>query len=274
MVRVIRMGLEYEGTRYHGFALQPGLPTVQLVVERALADLIGSAVRVTPAGRTDAGVHAIGQVLSFRTESRLPAEAISRALGSRLPEDVVAGPSDEAEAGFDARRSALRRHYRYTIWNNKRPNLWWRRYSLHVADRLDESAMREAAAALVGRHDFASFVGHAAQEPRRSSAVRTVQRADWIREGDLLHFDCCADAFARHMVRNMVGTLLSVGCGRTSAQEFERVLEAQDRRAAGPTAAASGLTLVKVDYDEHNAGAISTAWAGARRPPDNQEGQT
>jgi tRNA pseudouridine38-40 synthase len=154
-------------------------------------------------------------VLSFRTESGLPCEVIGRALASRLPDDVVAGPSYDADPGFDARRSARWRHYRYTIWNKERANLWWRRYSLHVPDRLDESAMGQAAAALLGRHDFSSFVGHAAQQPRYSGAVRTVQRADWLREGDLLHFDCCADAFARHMVRNVVGTLLSVGRGRT-----------------------------------------------------------
>ena len=250
MPRVIRMALEYDGTRYHGFGLQPGRLTVQAVVEAALAEVLGHAVRVTAAGRTDAGVHAGGQVLSFRTEARLPAAVISRALNAHLPEDVVAGPSEEAEPTFDARRCARRRHYRYSIWNAERPNVWLRHYSLHVAGRLDEEAMQRAAEALVGRHDFTSFIGHAAQEVRPRSPVRTIERADWRRDGDLLHFDCSADSFGRHMVRNMVGTLLRVGRSRSEIDCVRRVLEARDRCAAGPTAPSRGLTLMRVDYDE------------------------
>jgi len=248
--RVIRMALEYDGTCYYGFARQPRLPTIQEVLERGLADLLGHPVRVTAGGRTDAGVHARGQVLSFRTESRLPAQAIGPAVNARLPGDVVAGAAEEAGAGFNARQSARSRHYHYCIWNRDRPNLWLRRYSLQVAGALDEAAMAEAAAAIVGRHDFTSFIGHAAQQPRASSPVRTIERAGWSRRGDLLHFDCSANAFARHMVRTLVGTMLWVGRGRLTCEQFRHVLEVRDRRAAGPTASPCGLTLMSVDYDD------------------------
>jgi tRNA pseudouridine38-40 synthase len=244
------MGLQYEGTRYHGFALQPGLPTIQLVVEQALADLLGHAVKVIPGGRTDAGVHATGQAVSLQTEASFPADAVGRALGPRLPDDVLATGSEEVGQGFDARRCARRRHYRYSILNRAAPDLRWRRYSLHVRERLDEAAMRRAACALLGRHDFSSFIGRAAQEPRPKSPVRTIEQAEWERDGDLLHFDCSAYAFARHMVRNLVGTMLWVGLGRLTLDDFQRVLAARERRAAGPTAPAHGLTLTGVDYDD------------------------
>ena len=244
------MGLAYEGAGFSGFALQPGRRTVQGVVESALGGILGHSVRVTPAGRTDAGVHARGQVVSFETSARLPAAAISRAVASRLPDDLIAGPSEEAPAGFDARRNARRRHYRYSIWRGERPSLCWRRYSLHLPIPLDLEAMNAAAGALVGRHDFASFVGHASQEEPGASTVRILERARWTTEGERLHFECSGDAFARHMVRNIVGTLLWAGQGRIRADEVARVLDARDRRAAGPTAPAHGLTLMNVDYDD------------------------
>lgn len=250
MARVIRVDLEYEGTRYHGFALQPGLLTIQGVLEEVLATVVGHPVRVTPAGRTDAGVHARGQVISFQTTSRIPAEAISRALNARLPCDIVAGASTEAAPDFDARRAARRRTYRYAIWNGARPNLWVRRYSWHVPHRLDLAAMQTASELAVGRHDFTSFIGRAAEETREKSPVRTVYAARWSRDGDMLYFDCTADAFGRHMVRNLVGTLLWVGTGRLESAGFRQILQARDRRAAGPTAPAHGLTLMNVDYDD------------------------
>ena len=249
MPRVIRVDLEYEGTRYHGFGVQPGLVTIQGVVESALAATLGEEVRVTPAGRTDGGVHARGQVISFRTAARLPAEAVSRALNARLPDDIVARSSSDAQSSFDARRLALRRHYRYSIWNDSTPNLWLRRYTLQMPCSLDLAAMNEAGTRVVGCHDFTSFVGHAAQQPT-NDPPRTIERAEWIEDGNLLHFDCCADAFGRHMVRNLVGTLLWVGRGRLSPDDVSRVLSARDRRQAGPTAPARGLTLMQVDYQD------------------------
>ena len=266
------MALQYEGTRYHGFSLQPGLLTVQSVLEQALADVLGHPVRVTVAGRTDAGVHAEGQVVSFRTTASLPGEAISRALRPRLPEDILADDSQEAGRRFDARRSALRRHYRYSVWNHDRPNLRWRRFSLHEPSALDQGAMNEAATFLCGRHDFASFIGHASEQAS-GSPVRTLQRAEWTREGELLHFHCSADAFARHMVRNLVGTLLSVGRGALGSGQAASILAARDRRSAGPTAPAHGLTLMQVDYEDNDSAAAERGWPGSR-VYDDQESHT
>lgn len=250
MARTIRLDLAYEGAGFSGFGLQPGRRTVQGVLEAALEGVLGEATRVTAAGRTDAGVHARGQVVSFRTDARLPGEAIGRALATRLPEDIIAGPSRQVGPEFDARRSAWRRQYRYSIWRAERPSLCWRRYSLHLPDRLDVPAMEAAASALVGRHDFASFVGHAARDEPARGVIRTLDRAAWSREGELLHFECRADAFARHMVRTIVGTLLWVGRGRIRPDELPRIVARRDRRAAGPTAPPHGLTLMKVDYDD------------------------
>jgi tRNA pseudouridine38-40 synthase len=243
------MGLEYEGTSYHGFALQPNLRTVQGALEEALRRVLGHDVRVTAAGRTDSGVHARGQVVSFSTEARLPDAAIARAVNTFLPCDIVAADSVEVSQGFDARRCALRRSYRYTIWRGQRRDVWQRRFSTHVPDPLDVDAMRAAAERLTGQHDFTSFIGHASQQRAGGSPVRRVTTAEWSIDGSLLHFDCAADAFARHMVRNMVGTLLSVGRRRRSPDGMREILWARDRRVAGPTAPARGLTLMSVDYE-------------------------
>jgi tRNA pseudouridine38-40 synthase len=252
----IRLDLAYEGTAYHGFSLQPGRCTVQGVLEQELSRLLGHPVRLTAAGRTDAGVHARGQVVSFETTATLPAEAVARALRNRLPEDVLALRSSAAAPGFDARRQARSRYYRYTIWRDEQPDLFWRRFSWPIAGPLDEQAMRVASEALLGRHDFSSFVGHAAQDPAHATSIRTMLRAQWRREGELLHFDCQADGFARHMVRNIVGTLVEVGRRKRQPGQIGQLMANADRRLAGPTAPARGLTLMRVAYgsapDESN----------------------
>lgn len=242
------MLLAYEGTRYQGFGLQPGLLTIQGVLEQALAGALGHPVRVTPAGRTDAGVHAVGQVVSFETGSPVPARAMPALLNARLPYDVVAGRAHDAPSGFDARRSARRRVYRYSLWTDEYETLLSRRFAHHCPRPLDLEAMNEAAARLCGTHDFSSFIGGAAEEPFPRSPVRRVERARWRREGRWLHFDCTANAFGRHMVRGIVGTLIWVGRGRLTPDGFEELLRARDRRAAGPNAPARGLTLRRVDY--------------------------
>ena len=246
------MVLEYEGTRFHGFGLQPGLRTVQGVLEDTLAAIMGDSVRVTPGGRTDAGVHALGQVVSFRMPQagRLSPRALARAANALLPDDVAVRAAEAAPTSFDARRSAIQRHYRYAVWNGPQANLWARRTALHHAGALDVAAMQRAADLLLGRRDFASFIGHQAEEPRARTTVRTLTRADWGQDGDFLFFDCGADGFGRHMVRGIVGTLLQVGQGRVDAMEIPRLLAARDRRAAGPTAPSHGLTLMRIDYPD------------------------
>lgn len=205
------------------------------------------------AGRTDAGVHAEGQVASFETSSTIPALGLERALRARLPEDVWVIHAEDAPAGFDARRSARRRWYRYAIWRAAAPPAAWVGRCLAMPEPLDVPAMRRATVGLLGRQDFASFVGgwsqQARQRPRRSTR-RTLMAADWLGTDDdpLLLFEVCGDAFLRQMVRSLVGSLLWVGGGRWTAGDFLAALEARDRRSAGPAAPAAGLTLWKIEY--------------------------
>ena len=264
-VRTVALGLAYEGTRYHGFGIQPGHPTVQEVLEEALTACLGERIRVTAAGRTDAGVHATGQVVSFTTGGRLGAEELLRAGNAGLPEDVrVTWADDEVPEGFDARRSALRRHYRYCIWNHADPDIWRRRWTWHVSDRLDHARMERAAASLVGRRDFGGFAGQLAREPAGRTTVRTVERATCWRDGPILNFEITADAFLRHMVRGLVGTLVLVGRGRLNQADFEEMVAAADRRRAGPNAPPQGLTLIGVDYPSRVISEQSNREAGGR----------
>ena len=259
-LRNLRLDLAYEGTRYHGFGVQPGRLTVQEVLEDALTTALGERVRVTPAGRTDAGVHASGQVVGLRTSNGLTPRQLVRAANALLPEDVQVQRATEAPPGFDARRSALRRHYRYTVWNGPLPNLWQRRLSWHVGGRLDDGAMNEAAGLLAGRRDFASFEGQAVRESPMHATVRTVEHARWRRDQEWLWFDIVADAFLRHMVRALVGTLVMVGTGRLSVDEFRDIVQAADRRRAGRNAPPEGLMLIRVDYpDQFNMEAAGSA---------------
>ena len=228
------------------------------MLEEALAGCLGERIRVTAAGRTDAGVHATGQVVSFATRQvarfatggRLAGAALVRAVNAHLPEDVQVAWAGEVPSEFDARRSALRRHYRYSVWNRPRPDIWRRRWTWHLPDSLDVEAMGRAAATLVGRRDFAGFAGQQAREPGGRTTVRTVERATWWRDGPILSFEVTADAFLRHMVRGMVGTLVLVGRGRINQAAFEEIVALADRRRAGPNAPARGLTLIGVDYPD------------------------
>lgn len=249
-VRTVRLDLAYEGTRYHGFGLQPNRRTIQEVLEEALARCLGERVRVTAAGRTDAGVHASGQVVSFTTRGRLAPPELQRAVNARLPDDVLVLGAADAPPELDARRSALRRHYRYLIWSHRLPSLWWRRWTWHLTDRPDVDAMQAAARSLVGTHDFASFLGHRSQEPAGRTTVRTVERAEWWQDGGLIGFEITANAFLRHMVRGIVGTLIEVGRGKLDPAQFGTILEAGDRRQAGPNAPPRGLILTGVEYPE------------------------
>ena len=245
------MTLGYRGTRFAGWAVQSprtthGRPTVQATIESALRDVLGDQVRVTAAGRTDAGVHADAQVVSFETSSSIPPAGLARAV--HLPDDIWLVDAQAAPPGFHARRSAQRRWYRYHLWNARStpPAAWQGRCLVH-ADPLDLRAMRRASRSLVGRLDAASL---ATQAPPGRSTRRTIFAADWLQALDspLLTFEICADAFLRGMVRTLVGSLLWVGGGHWSPTEFLSALAARDRRAGGPRAPAHGLTLYHVDY--------------------------
>ncbi|MGE3268304.1 MAG: tRNA pseudouridine(38-40) synthase TruA [Chloroflexota bacterium] len=250
-MRTLRLDLAYEGTQYHGFGRQPNRLTVQEVLEQALARSLAEQVRVIPAGRTDAGVHADGQVVSFTTRGRLAGDELVRAVNAYLPSDVLALRAADVPSEFDARRLATRRHYRYLIWRQRLPSLWWRRWAWHQTDHLDLSAMNEAAQVLVGTHDFASFAGHRSQDPAGRSTSRRVERAVWWQDGNLIGFEIVANAFLRHMVRGIVGTLVEIGRGRMDPAQCGPILQAADRRQAGPNAPAHGLSLIRVDYPAH-----------------------
>jgi tRNA pseudouridine38-40 synthase len=246
-MRNVRLVLSYDGTDFHGWQTQPGLRTVQETLEAALADLTGEGrVRVNASGRTDTGVHAVGQVVNFRSDSRLSAAAIRGALNARLPADVVVREAADAPDDFDANRDAKRKLYRYVIHDGPVPDLFLRRYCCHARHRLDAPAMARAAAVLRGRHDFRCFE---TEWPNRASSVRTVTHLAVNRFTDYLWIDVEADGFLYNMVRAIAGTLMNVGRGYWPESEVGAILAAGDRTRAGPTAPASGLFLMRVTYD-------------------------
>ncbi len=245
-MRTLKLLIEYDGTRYHGWQVQPNALTIQGIIEEKIAIMTRERVRLIASGRTDAGVHALGQVAHFQTDSNIPPEAIQRGLSSLLPQDIVVKSAEEAEAGFHAQYGAKRKTYRYVILNRKVASALCRNYCWHVPFPLDVPAMQKVSTFLLGRKDFSSFQGANADT---EDSVREVFLADWsAQENGFLHFTVEADGFLKHMVRNIVGTLVQAGKGKLSAEEFCGVLEARDRRLAGMTAPSRGLFLVGVTY--------------------------
>jgi tRNA pseudouridine38-40 synthase len=238
-----RLLLEYDGGLFAGWARQPGLRTVQAVLEEALATVLPRPVQVTVAGRTDAGVHARGQVASHPGES-----ARAEALNAVLPDDVRVLSSEAARDGFDARRDVRSRAYRYRVHTRAVPSPFERGRALHWPSPLNREALDACAAALVGAHDFTAFT------PTQTDHVRferDVLRAEWADESaDVVGFWIEADTFMRHMVRTLVGTMLAVAAGRMTVEEFVDLLEGRPRAAAGDTLAAHGLYLERVSYSE------------------------
>lgn len=241
----LKLTLEYDGTDFSGWQVQPHARTVQEVVEQALARLLGEPIRVVAAGRTDAGVHAAGQVISFSTEKTLPPAAYLQGMSGLLPEDVAVIDMEEAAPGFDARRWASGKRYVYRILNRPIRSPLHRRTHWVVFPPLDRGAMREAAAHLVGEHDFAAFRAANCSAP---TTVRRISRLDVEADGDELCITAEATAFLKHMVRNIVGTLVEVGLGKRKAASLPALLHARDRTRAGQTAPPQGLILEKVYY--------------------------
>ena len=238
--------VEYEGTRYHGFQLQGKLPTVQLELEKALKQLTGEKSRVITASRTDAGVHAEYQVVSFRTGSPHPDEVFVKGLNYYLPEDIAVKRACRVRDAFNVRRHAVSREYRYSVLNSAARSPLRDRFTYLVPGKLDTEEMDRAGRMLIGRHDFASFVNN--KEAAAKGTVRDVYRAGITKEDDLVLFEIEANSFLMHQVRNTVGLLLKVGRGRISAEDFGDVLEAARPGLAWPTAPARGLSLIKVNY--------------------------
>jgi tRNA pseudouridine38-40 synthase len=245
-VRTLRATLEYDGTEFHGFQVQVGLPTVQAAVEAKLARLTGETIRIVAAGRTDAGVHATGQVISFTTEAKIPAERLAVALNSLAPYTVVARNVQEVAEGFHARFAARSRSYQYAMLRGT-PSPFMRRYTAWVPDLKQVDRMRAGLAQLVGHHDFTSFCAAGAEV---GSKVRTVQAARIVERGRLVLLRITADGFLQQMVRTIVGTLLEIERGKREPEEVAAILAARDRRCAGPTAPAQGLCFTRATYDE------------------------
>jgi len=238
--------MEYDGTKYYGFQLQASQPTVQGEIESALLKLTGEKVRVLAASRTDTGVHAHEQVVSFRTTSLLPERAFVGGLNHYLPEDIAVRDAFRVSDAFHVRRNAATREYHYVILNRTARSPIRHRFAHHVPGKLDVAAMNEACQCLIGEHDFASFA--TALESKTKSTVRRVYQADVTKDGDLITFRIVASSFLPHQVRNTVGALIRVGLGKMTADEFRSILEARTPGLDGPTAPAHGLCLMRVNY--------------------------
>lgn len=239
-----RAVIEYDGTDYYGFQVQETVPTIQGAIEATLEKLSGAGVRVTGAGRTDAGVHAKGQVVAFPLDWRRGVPELQRAINALLPKDIVVLTLEAAPEGFHPRFSAVSRTYEYRILNTRWRSPLRGRYSAHISGSLDLDAMQSAAELLLGEHDFRSF----GQPPQGDNSVRTIHEAHWAWDGEFLVFRIKADAFLRKMVRRIVGTLIEVGLGSRRPEELERLVQQPDPALAGPPAPPRGLCLVNVEY--------------------------
>jgi len=242
----IALIMEYDGTHYYGFQMQANLPTIQGETEKALRKLTGEESRVIAASRTDAGVHAKGQVVSFRTRSSLPVETFINGLNYYLPRDIAVTAAHRVSDSFNVRRDALSREYNYYILNSRIRSPIREGFSYLVGGHLDIEAMNQACQALIGEHDFASFVSSIGGGIK--STIRRVYRAKVEKDGELAVFNIVANSFLPHQVRNTVGALLRVGLGRMSVDEFHRIIEAKKPGLARPTAPARGLCLMRINY--------------------------
>ena len=245
-MRNLRMTLQYDGTEFSGWQTQPGFRTVQAIFEAAVQSVTQvERVRANCSGRTDAGVHALGQVANLYTPTRLPCDVLVRAVNANLPDDLRVRDCDDVPQSFCANKDAVAKTYRYVIDDGRIQNPFARRYAFHCRKTLAVTAMQAAANALVGRHDFRSFETN---WPNRLSSVRTISRLTVERVNEFVQIEVTADGFLYNMVRTIAGTLLQVGRGLWPVEQVAKVLHAMDRRLAGPTAPPEGLFLLNVEY--------------------------
>ncbi len=247
MAKNILLTLEYDGTDFHGWQVQPNTRTVQGELEAVLRRMYEDEnLQVTGSGRTDSGVHALGMGATFMAAKDIPLEGLVRGLNSQLPDDIAVLSARVVPPTFSARHSAQGKRYRYRIWNTRRPSALERHRSWHIFEPLDIDAMRKAASYLIGRHDFSSFraSGCASKHPHRD-----LWQIDIYRDGSAIHIEVSGSAFLRHMVRNIVGCLVDVGKGIHPPEWMLEVLKSRDRTKAGITAPAQGLYMLAVWYN-------------------------
>ena len=247
LVPLYKMTLAYDGTAYKGWQVQPEGDTIQERVQAALTRMAKRSLDVVAAGRTDAGVHALGQVAHFQLVREISPEGILRGLNTMLPGDIRVRTVEEAEPEFHARYSARSKTYRYHLERAPVPLPFSSRFTLHYPYDLDHEALTQGARAFAGEHDFNAF---RASSCNAKTTTRTVLASRWLDDGSELIYEVTATGFLQHMIRNMVGTLLEIGRGKRAAESIPRLLERGDRTEAGPTVAAKGLTLVEVHYED------------------------
>jgi len=242
-----RLDVSYVGSRYHGWQVQPGLPTIQGKLEYTLSKMYGMRISIIGSGRTDAGVHALNQVANYSAPSVIPIHKLARVLNNILPNDICITDAQIIPPSFHARKSATSKVYRYQVFNGILNNPFRAPFFHTIQIRLDIRAMQEAARFMVGTHNFRSFCSHA--DPEKNH-IRTVFGFRVFPKGKAIFFRVEANGFLQHMVRNMVGTLLEAGRGKPAFQNISAIIQAGNRSTAGPTAPAKGLFLVKVKYEK------------------------
>ncbi|MBW1863008.1 MAG: tRNA pseudouridine(38-40) synthase TruA, partial [Deltaproteobacteria bacterium] len=242
----IRLILGYDGSRYHGWQRQKGVPTIQGIIEDRIQMMIKAPVSLIASGRTDAGVHAFNQVCNFITNSNIDPDSINRGLNSLLPDDIFISHAEYVPLDFHSRYSAKSKTYEYRILNQRQPDVFLRFYTWHIRGKLDHGEMRKCIALLLGKHDFSSFRSSGS---RNINPVREMMRAEFHGPvGGIIYFVFEADGFLRYMVRNIMGTLVEVGRGKIGLNEFMEVFQSRDRRMAGMKAPSQGLFLRSVKY--------------------------
>ena len=244
-MRRIRLTVAYDGTNYHGWQLQNNGITIEAELNRCLTQLLGEQIQVIGASRTDSGVHALGNIAVFDTETRMPADKVSYALNQRLPEDIRIQKSEEVALDWHPRHCESRKTYEYRIYRGEFPMPTKRLYAYFTYHPLNVENMRKAAALLVGEHDFKSFCQTGAQV---ESTVRTLYTVEIEEQGAEVVIRVCGNGFLYNMVRIIAGTLMEAGWGKRQPEEMKAILEAKSRSAAGPTAPACGLTLMKYEF--------------------------
>lgn len=247
LTRKIKLIIEYKGTRYHGWQVQPNGATIQGILQNRLEKITKERRSVIGSGRTDAGVHAEGQAAHFETSSKMTCQQFLMAFNSLLPYDIVVMDAAEVAMTFHAQRSAVRKVYRYTLLNRQCPSAFHHERCWFIQYSIDLDAMRRAKNYLEGKHDFSAFRASGCEA---GSPIREINKIDISKKGDFINFDFDGNGFLKYMVRNMVGTLVLVGRNKMQPAGIKTILESRDRKNAGPTAISRGLCLVEVFYDE------------------------